>query len=100
MRSLWSEVEARRFADEFGPAWGEDLALRTYSARLLGADPALVLHGGGNTSVKGLVADILGERRRAIFVKASGAGLATIQPGAHLALDLEPLLRLEALADL
>jgi rhamnose utilization protein RhaD (predicted bifunctional aldolase and dehydrogenase)/NAD(P)-dependent dehydrogenase (short-subunit alcohol dehydrogenase family) len=100
MRSLWNEDEAKRLVDELGAALGEDLSLRTYSARLLGADPALVLHGGGNTSVKGVTTDLLGERHEALFVKASGADLATVGPQAHLAVALAPLRRLAALADL
>ena len=100
MQSLWNNSEADRWVDQVGAAWGADLALRTYSARLLGADPALVLHGGGNTSVKGTAADILGDRHEALFVKASGADLATIAPEAHLGLVLEPLRRLRALAAL
>ena len=89
MKSLWSEAEARRLVAQFAAAWGEDLALRTYSARLLGADPALVLHGGGNTSVKAAAVDIFGERHEALFVKASGADMAVIAPEAHLGLALD-----------
>lgn len=84
----------------YGLRWGEDLALRTYSSRLLGADPRLVLHGGGNTSVKGEYTNILGETTPAIFVKASGYDLATIQPDGHVALDLQYLRRLRGLAGL
>ena len=100
MRSLWNDDDARRLVEELGKAWGEELALRTYSARLLGGDPTLVVHGGGNTSVKGTVTDIAGERHRAVFVKASGASLGSIRPEAHLPLLLEPLLRLQSLDDL
>ncbi|HSK10701.1 MAG TPA: bifunctional aldolase/short-chain dehydrogenase [Vicinamibacterales bacterium] len=97
MRSLWNEAEARRFVDQHAAACGEDVAIRTYSARLLGADRALVLHGGGNTSVKGTLTDRLGARQDALFVKASGADLAAIDVEGHLALALSPLRRLRAL---
>ncbi|HOC17047.1 MAG TPA: bifunctional aldolase/short-chain dehydrogenase [Vicinamibacterales bacterium] len=97
MKSLWSETEARRFVDLHGPAWGEALALRTYSARLLGAEPGLVLHGGGNTSVKAETSDVFGDRHEALFVKASGADLAAIGPDGHVCLALGPLRRLRAL---
>ena len=53
MKNLWSPRDARaciaRYAKD---GVGEDLALRVYTSRLLGGEPALVLHGGGNTSVK------------------------------------------------
>ena len=72
----------------YAARFGEDLALRTYTSRLLGAEPALVLHGGGNTSVKGTVTNVLGDAVPAIFVKASGRDLATIEPEGHPAVDL------------
>lgn len=97
MKSLWNDSDAARLLDELGPVWGEALALRTYSARLLGSDAALVLHGGGNTSVKGAATDLFGERHPALFVKASGADLAGIAPDGHLGLGLAPLLRLRTL---
>lgn len=101
MKSLWSEGDARaavaRYAAE---GVGEDLALRTYSARLLGADPALVLHGGGNTSVKTVARDLFGEEIAVLCVKGSGWDLGTIEPAGHPAVRLEPLLRLRALESL
>jgi len=51
MDSSYDAAEAQRYRSEFA-AWGADLADRVYTSRLLGRDPALVLHGGGNTSVK------------------------------------------------
>ncbi len=100
MKSLWNDADAARLVDELGPAWGETLALRTYSARLLGSDPALVLHGGGNTSVKGAAADVFGEPHEALFVKATGVDLAGMAPAAHLGLALAPLRRLRELREL
>ena len=97
MKSRWVQAEADRFVAQHAGAWGEDVALRTYSARLLGADPALVLHGGGNTSAKGTHRTIVGERRPALYVKASGADMATIEPSGHLALDLDELRTLREL---
>ena len=48
-KNLWDEAESRKVVSKYVDAgYGEDIALRTYSARLLGRDPALVLHGGGN----------------------------------------------------
>ncbi len=100
MRSRWVQAEADRFVEQYAGAWGEDVALRTYSARLLGADRALVLHGGGNTSVKGTYTTIVGEHRPALYMKASGADMATIDPAAHLPLDLAALRTLRVLDDL
>jgi rhamnose utilization protein RhaD (predicted bifunctional aldolase and dehydrogenase) len=71
MENRWSEQAAADAVDRYGARHGEDLALRTYSSRLIGAEPALVLHGGGNTSLKGSVVDVFGERLDALFVKAS-----------------------------
>ena len=99
----WSEAAAREAIERWGgQGVAEPLALRTYSARLLGADPDLVLHGGGNTSVKTTVRGLLGEEIPVLRVKGSGWDLATIEPPGHPAVRLEPLraLRsLEALSD-
>jgi rhamnose utilization protein RhaD (predicted bifunctional aldolase and dehydrogenase)/NAD(P)-dependent dehydrogenase (short-subunit alcohol dehydrogenase family) len=100
MRSRWSDKEAAGCVARYGAEWGEPLALRTYSARLLGSEPSLVLHGGGNSSVKALWIDVFGEEISAVFVKASGADMATIEPAGHVALDLEYLLRLRTLPEL
>jgi len=97
----WSTEEAKNALDLWGPTVGETLALRTYSARLLGSDPALVLHGGGNTSAKGRAKTALGEELEVLFIKGSGGDLATIDPSrGHPAVELAPLLRLRALAAL
>lgn len=100
MESKWSDVEASAFVSKHSERWGEDLALRAYSSRLLGAESALVLHGGGNTSVKGTVTNALGEAVDAVFVKGSGFDLAAIGPGGHTALDLGYLKKLATLSDL
>jgi len=100
MENRWRDEEAAEFVKKYGIQWGEDLALRTYASRLLGAEPDLVLHGGGNTSVKGTHTNILGERVPAIYVKASGFDLATIEPKGHSGLDLASLRKLRALDDL
>ena len=100
MKSSWSDEQASEFLSRYGAQWGEDLALRTYSARLLGVEKSLVLHGGGNTSVKSSHTNLLGEDLAAIFVKASGHDLSAIEPEGHPALDLEYLKRLRALPKL
>lgn len=94
----WSDAEAAEAVRRYGSQGiGEDLALRTYSARLLGADPDLVLHGGGNTSVKTTVTGLLGETIPVLCVKGSGWDLATIEPPGHPAVRLEPLQALRQL---
>jgi rhamnose utilization protein RhaD (predicted bifunctional aldolase and dehydrogenase)/NAD(P)-dependent dehydrogenase (short-subunit alcohol dehydrogenase family) len=98
MQSRWVQAEADRFVDRYADAWGAVLATRTYSTRLLGAEPSLALHGGGNTSVKDWYTSIVGERRPALYVKVSGADMATIAPAGHVALDLAELRKLRVLA--
>jgi len=75
----------------------EDVALRVYTTRLLGGDPRLVLHGGGNTSVKTAMTDILGDPVDVLRVKGSGWDMADIEPSGLPAVRLEPLRRLAAL---
>ena len=70
------------------------LAQRVYSSRLLGADANLVLHGGGNTSVKGSRQDIFGNEVPVLYVKGSGSDLATIVDKDFSPVRMESLLKL------
>jgi rhamnulose-1-phosphate aldolase/alcohol dehydrogenase len=102
MKNHWSDAEARQFCDRYAPRWGEALALRVYTSRLIGAEPDLVMHGGGNTSVKITRENLLGDRVDALCVKGSGWDLDSIEPEGFPALDLAWLRRLrklEALSD-
>lgn len=90
MKSLWNDQEAAAFA-------GDDLAMRVYTSRLLGAREDLVMHGGGNTSVKGSVRDFFGEEVEVLFVKGSGWDLKTIEKPGFPALRLEQTCRLAEL---
>ncbi|ROR35017.1 bifunctional aldolase/short-chain dehydrogenase [Inmirania thermothiophila] len=89
MESLWDDADAARFR---GP-----LGLRVYTSRLLGRDPALVLHGGGNTSVKVEETDLFGEPVEVLYVKGSGADLADIDETGFTPLRLAPVRRLATL---
>ncbi len=100
MRNRWSDTEAKQFIERYGEKYGADLALRTYTTRLLGSEESLVLHGGGNTSVKGTFRNVVGQDVPALFMKASGFNLATIEPEGHTPLDLEYLRQLCALPEL
>jgi len=97
MRSLWSDAEAERLVEHYaGDGVGRDLALRVYTSRLLGGDPRLVLHGGGNTSVKTNVCDLLDEDAEVLCVKGSGWDMAAIEPAGLPAVRLAPLRKLRA----
>ena len=98
MQSRYSSADLAGFVERYGNRFSEDLVVRTYTARLLGENGALVLHGGGNTSVKSRVATLLGESIDVLHVKGSGWDLATIEPEGHPAVRMEPLERLRALA--
>src|SRR5579871_3844792 len=94
MKSLWSEEESLRYPGELGA--------RVYSSRLLGRHRSLVLHGGGNTSVKVESVNRFGERERILYVKGSGWDLETIEEAGFAPVLLEHVLklaRLDALSD-
>jgi rhamnose utilization protein RhaD (predicted bifunctional aldolase and dehydrogenase)/NAD(P)-dependent dehydrogenase (short-subunit alcohol dehydrogenase family) len=98
MKSRWADRDARAVVDQLAKLGiGEDLALRVYTTRLLGQDPDLVLHGGGNTSVKTRMPDLLGEDTEVLCVKGSGHDMATIEPAGLPALRLASLRKLRAL---
>ena len=103
MDSLWSKRDAAACVARYGAEdVGADLALRVYSARLLGGDPRLVQHGGGNSSVKTTLPDLTGEEVEAMCVKGSGHDMASIGPEGFPAMRLDavrPLAALESLSD-
>src|SRR5215470_18669451 len=101
MKSAWSERDAQAIVDRYAhEGIGPDLALRIYSTRLLGNEPSLVLHGGGNTSIKALTTDLLGEVTEVVCVKASGGDMASIDETRMPALRLDRLRKLRALDSL
>jgi rhamnose utilization protein RhaD (predicted bifunctional aldolase and dehydrogenase)/NAD(P)-dependent dehydrogenase (short-subunit alcohol dehydrogenase family) len=93
MKSLWNEQEAAERATS-------SLALRVYTSRLLGREPALVLHGGGNTSVKVREPNLFGEAEHLLYVKGSGWDLATIEAKGFAPVRMDTLLKLAALPQL
>lgn len=88
MKNRWIESDANRHAVD------EHVGLRVYSSRLLGQDADLVLHGGGNTSVKGELTDVFGDSESVLFVKGSGWDLRTIEAPGFPPVKLDYLLKL------
>jgi rhamnose utilization protein RhaD (predicted bifunctional aldolase and dehydrogenase)/NAD(P)-dependent dehydrogenase (short-subunit alcohol dehydrogenase family) len=93
MQSAWIDRDAEAAVSHYENL-GRDLALRVYTTRLLGQDPRLVLHGGGNTSVKTRLADLNGDDVDVLCVKGSGWDMGTIEPAGLPAVRLKPLLKL------
>jgi len=92
MKSFWSDAEAAQFTGALGP--------RVYTSRLLGRDKSLVLHGGGNTSVKLREKNLFGEEEDVLYVKGSGWDLETIEPPGFTPVTLDYVRRLAALPSL
>ncbi|MBI3710037.1 MAG: bifunctional aldolase/short-chain dehydrogenase [Proteobacteria bacterium] len=103
MKNLWSSKDAEAAVAKYAAAGtNRDLALRVYTTRLLGGEPRLVLHGGGNTSVKTRAKDTLGEEVEVLCVKGSGWDMGVIEPPGLPAVRLAPLrqlVRLDRLSD-
>jgi rhamnose utilization protein RhaD (predicted bifunctional aldolase and dehydrogenase)/NAD(P)-dependent dehydrogenase (short-subunit alcohol dehydrogenase family) len=99
MRNLFSEHEAASWIAQY-PGIPEALALRVYTSRLIGRNPALVLHGGGNASVKCRNLTVVGDEIEAVFVKGSGTDLETVAPEGFCGLELAPLRKLRSLESL
>ncbi|MCW5773115.1 MAG: bifunctional aldolase/short-chain dehydrogenase [Rhodospirillaceae bacterium] len=103
MKSRWSDSDAKAAIAKYAAqGHGEDMALRVYTTRLLGGDPALVLHGGGNTSVKIKARDLFGDDIDVLCVKGSGWDMGKIEPPGLPAVRLDPIKRLyqlDALSD-
>ena len=92
MKSLWNDTEAKKFKT--------DLDLRVYTSRLLGRDSSLVLHGGGNTSVKSTATNLFGETEDILYVKGSGWDLATIEAEGFAPVKMDMLLKMAELKEL
>src|SRR5260221_4460562 len=92
MKNLWCDAEAAKF--------GGPLGLRVYTSRLLGTDKSLVLHGGGNTSVKIDEDNLFGEKEQVLYVKGSGWDLETIEPAGLAPVKLDYRRRLSSLGSL
>ena len=96
MKNNWSNTEANKYIRKYkNLGHSKDMALRVYTTRLLGRNSELVLHGGGNTSVKTSVKDIDGKKYDVLCVKGSGWDMAEIEPEGLPAVKLQPLLSLK-----
>jgi len=96
LKNNWSKNSANRYIKKYKKlGFSKDLALRVYTTRLLGRNKELVLHGGGNTSVKTSIKDIDGKKYNVLCVKGSGWDMADIEPAGLPAVKLEPLLALK-----
>ncbi len=99
VKNLFDLQESQKFVAKY-PTIPPDLALRIYTSRLIGQDPDLVLHGGGNTSVKLEVKNVVGEEQEVLYIKGSGIDLATIEPLGFVGLELAPLRNCSAFQNL
>src|SRR3954468_10653998 len=97
MKSAWAESDADAAVTRYArDGIARELALRVYTTRLLGQNPKLVLHGGGNTSVKMRTTDLNGDEVDVLCVKGSGWDMGTIEPAGLPAVRLDPLRKLRA----
>lgn len=97
MHNKWSDIAADTCVKHYADLGiNSDIALRIYTARLLGNEPKLVLHGGGNVSVKTIATDLL-DTMEVLYVKGSGADMATMDINGLPAVRLAPLRRLRPL---
>ena len=96
MKNNWSNNESKKYIRKYkNLGYSKDLALRVYTTRLLGRNNELVLHGGGNTSVKSSIKDIDGKKYNVLCVKGSGWDMGEIEPEGLPAVKLDPLLTLK-----
>jgi len=96
LKNNWSKNSANKYIKKYKKlGFSKDLALRIYTTRLLGRNKELVLHGGGNTSVKTKIKDIDGKKYNVLCVKGSGWDMADIEPAGLPAVKLDPLLTLK-----
>ena len=98
MFSKWSNKEFSQMkSNNLFQGVNEDVALCVYVTRLIGRNPDLVLHGGGNTSVKTTSDDMYGDEEAVLCVKGSGWDMAEILPAGLPPVRLPPLQKLQSL---
>jgi len=96
LKNNWSNSDSKKYIRKYkNLGYSKDLALRVYTTRLLGRNSELVLHGGGNTSVKTSIKDIDGKKYEVLCVKGSGWNMGEIEPEGLPAVKLDPLLSLK-----
>jgi len=100
MENRWSEDKAAQFIKDCKVNREPDIAIRLYASSLIGAEENLVLHGGGNASVKTVYTDLFGSKIEAIYVKASGYNMSCMNPDSYTGLNLAYLKRLRTLSSL
>ena len=101
MKNNWNKIEAKKYIKEYAKKnIGEDLALRIYTTHLLGKNKKLVLHGGGNTSVKSESKDIFQNKQQVIYVKGSGWDMSNLNELGLPGLYLKPLIQTQKLNSL
>ncbi len=93
MKSIWNDKKAKLCGSD-------PIKMRVYTSRLLGREPSLVLHGGGNTSVKTVADDFFGQSQEVLYINASGWDLATIETEGFAAVKLDALKRMAAFPQL
>ena len=101
MKSLWNNKTAQQYVSDYKKKKiNKDLALRIYTTHLLGRNPKLVLHGGGNSSVKSVGKNLYKQNVDLIYVKGSGWDMSNLNELGMPGLELKPLLETEKLNDL
>src|SRR5271155_770450 len=101
MRSGWVGADAEALVARYAKSGSErETAQRVYTTRLLGRDPKLVLHGGGNTSLKETMHDHFGEETEVLRIKATGADMASIEVAGMPAVRLASLRKLRTLGEI
>ena len=101
MKNDWSNIEANNYIRKYKQKnVSKDLALRIYTTQLLGKNNKLVLHGGGNTSLKTTAKNIFNEKINVMHVKGSGWDMGSIDSPGLPAVELETLLKTKQLSKL
>ena len=101
MKNKWNNSEAKKYISQYKKnKISKELALRIYTTHLLGRDKDLVLHGGGNTSLKTSMNNVFKEKIDVMHIKGSGWDMGSIDYPGLPAVELKPLLKTNKLKKL
>ena len=92
MKNKWNSIEEKKYIKKYkNNHISKDLALRIYTTHLLGREKTLVLHGGGNTSLKTTSKNIFNKKIDIMHIKGSGWDMGSIEYPGLPAVELNPL---------
>ena len=101
MKNKWNNSEAKKNISQYKQKKiSKEISIRINTTQLIGREKSLVLHGGGNTSLKTSIKNIFKQKIEVMHIKGSGWDMGSIDYPGMPAVELETLLKTRKLKKL